>query len=345
MSWFEAVVLGVVQGVTEFLPISSDGHLVVLQILFARMAGRALSGAENLFFNVMLHVGTLAAILIYFRTTAWKVVQGALGHPESSAYRRVSLARVLLLSIVATLPLVPLKLFAMKGIESTLESPTAAAFGFLTTAAVLLITARLRSGTRGLEQSSWLDALLVGLAQCLAPLPGVSRSGMTIAAGLALGFSPLWAVQFSLLIAVPAILGAAVSELRDLDRAAYTSLDWNKILVATAVAGIVGYGAIAWLVSLTKARKLWWFASYLVALAIIILIASGQAKADRIARYAASGEQARVRASAVPLRVWLDPFAQESNRSDIHNTSDWGEALGWTRSVLEAPSRVVCQVD
>jgi hypothetical protein len=123
------------------------------------------------------------------------------------------------------------------------------------------------------------------------------------------------------------------------------SIDWNKILVATAVAGIVGYGAIAWLVSLTKARKLWWFASYLIVLAIIILIASGQAKADRIASSAPAGERARLKASAVPLRVWLDPFAQESNCSDIHNTSDWGVALGWTRSALEVPSRVGCRVD
>ena len=125
-----------------------------------------------------------------------------------------------LLAAVATSPLIPLALFFKKMIEKTFEGIAFAGFGFLITAAVLLLTAWLsrRDGTKGPAETTWLDALLIGLAQMFAPLPGVSRSGLTIAAALALGLSRTWAVGFSLLIAVPAILGAAVWEMRHVER-------------------------------------------------------------------------------------------------------------------------------
>ncbi len=129
------------------------------------------------------------------------------------------------LAIIATSPLIPLALFFKKMIERTFEGITVAGFGFLITAGILLATAwlRRRDGTKGPAETTWLDALLIGLAQMFAPLPGVSRSGLTIAAALALGLSRTWAVGFSLLIAVPAILGAAVWEIRKVDPATLSS--------------------------------------------------------------------------------------------------------------------------
>src|SRR5512135_1215695 len=217
MEWLESLILGAVQGLTEFLPISSDGHLTIVQQAFARWTGHERSGAENLFFDVMLHLGTLAAIVLYFRAVVRTGARGLLGSTEvPHAYCRAAVLRTGLLAFVATLPLVPLKLFLKDWIDQSFEGVTVAGIGFLITAIVLLLTIRLRGGEKGPEQTTWLDALLIGIAQMFAPLPGVSRSGLTVAAALGLGLSRAWAVGFSLLIAVPAILGAAVFEFKDL---------------------------------------------------------------------------------------------------------------------------------
>ena len=140
-------------------------------------------------------------------------------------FRRAEVVRVGVLAAVATSPLVPFALFFKKPLERTFEGTTVAGYGFLVTAAVLLLTAWLsrRDGTKGPAETTWLDALLIGIAQMFAPLPGVSRSGVTIAAALALGLSRTWAVGFSLLIAVPAILGAAVFEIKDVNKSMLTA--------------------------------------------------------------------------------------------------------------------------
>ena len=145
--------------------------------------------------------------------------------------------RVGLLAAVATSPLIPLALFLKKLIDKTFEGIAFAGVGFLITAAVLLLSAwlRRRGGGKGPAETSWLDALLIGLAQMFAPLPGVSRSGLTIAAALARGLSPTWAVGFSLMIAVPAILGANVLHLKDVDA---SSLSAARVAPADR-----GYGA------------------------------------------------------------------------------------------------------
>jgi undecaprenyl-diphosphatase len=271
MSWLEAIVLGIIQGITEFLPISSDGHLAILEIAFERLTGHVRTGAENMFINVMLHFGTLTAILAYYRAVCAKVARGLIGAPPGEqAFDRREIVRTCFLMAVATSPLVPLKLFFMKSIEEALKSPTMAAIGFLITATVLLITRVLPGGSKEVAQTTWREALLIGLAQAFAPLPGVSRSGLTIAMALACGFSRTWAVRFSLLIAVPAILGATVSELKDIDRGALANQAWGPIALATLLSAIVGFGAISWLVRVVRSGRLWWFAAYLVVLALVL---------------------------------------------------------------------------
>ena len=275
MDWLESLLLGVVQGFTEFLPVSSDGHLAITQQAFARLRGSGRSGAENLFFDVMLHLGTLAAILVHYRAVAKTSVRGLSGSTEvPPSYRRNALIRVGLLAVVATLPLVPDALFLKKWIDQAFQSTAAAGIGFLITAAVLLLTVRLRGGEKGPEQTSWADALLIGIAQMMAPLPGVSRSGLTIAAALGLGLSRAWAVGFSLLIAIPAILGAAVFEIKDVDPAFLTPDRVAQTAVATVVAGLIGYGAIIWLVKIVRSGRLWYFSVYLLVLGAVVLAVS-----------------------------------------------------------------------
>jgi undecaprenyl-diphosphatase len=278
MEWIESLILGVVQGVTEFLPISSDGHLLITQQGFAYATGRARSGKQNLFFDVMLHVGTLAAIVVYYRSVVKTGAKGLVGDETvAPTYRRNAVVRVGLLACVATAPLVPLKLFFIKWIEKTFESTAAAGVGFLITAAVLLLTARLQNrgeGGKGPAEMTWLDALLIGIAQMFAPLPGVSRSGLTVAAGLGLGLSRAWAVGFSLMIAVPAILGATVFEVKDVDPATLTPSRVAQIVASAALAGLVGYGAIIWLVKIVRSGRMWYFSVYLIVLGIAVLAAS-----------------------------------------------------------------------
>jgi undecaprenyl-diphosphatase len=278
MEWFESLVLGAVQGLTEFLPVSSDGHLSITQQAFGWLTGRHRTGAENLFIDVMLHLGTLAAIVIYYRAVVRTGAKGLLGSEEVPlAYRRPAVVRVGLLAGVATTPLIPLALFLKKWIDRAFESTAAAGVGFLITAAVLLLTALLQKrgeGGKGPSETTWLDALLIGIAQMFAPLPGVSRSGLTVASALGLGLSRAWAVGFSLLIAVPAILGAAVFEVRKLDTATLTSDRVAQTLAAMVLAGVVGYGAIIWLVKIVRSGRMWYFSVYLIVLGIAVLAAS-----------------------------------------------------------------------
>ncbi len=282
MEWLESLLLGIVQGVTEFLPVSSDGHLVMTQQFFGWLTGHPRSGEENLFFDVMVHLGTLVAILVHYRVVVARGVGVLARGPDASETRftRQAVVKVLLLAVIATLPLIPLKLFFIDWIKSTFQSLRAAGLGFLVTATILLLVSRKLRGqevaeVKGPDSTTWLDALLVGIAQMFAPLPGVSRSGLTVAAALGLGFSRTWAVGFSLLIAVPAVGGAAASELKDaLENPAALGLTPARIaqtLAATVLAGLVGYMAILWLVRVVRSGHLWYFSVYLFAVGLLVL--------------------------------------------------------------------------
>jgi undecaprenyl-diphosphatase len=176
------------------------------------------------------------------------------------------------LAVIATLPLIPDKLFFMKWIEKTFDSLTFAGIGFLITSVILMATIRLKGGDKGPAETTWLDALLVGIAQMFAPLPGVSRSGLTISAALALGFSRTWAVNFSLMMAVPAILGATIFELRHVDRNSLTGERIAQIVASAVVAGVIGYLAIVWLLRLVRSGRLWYFSVYLVILGTSVIV-------------------------------------------------------------------------
>jgi undecaprenyl-diphosphatase len=274
MAWLEALVLGLVQGITEFLPVSSDGHLLLTQSFFAWLTGQGRPGKENLFFDVILHLGTTAAILFYHRKSiieGWRGLRGA--SDVAPGFHRAEVVRVGVLAAVATSPLVPFALFFKKPLERTFEGTTVAGYGFLVTAAVLLVTAWLgrRDGPIGPAETRWWHALAIGIAQMFAPLPGVSRSGVTIAAALALGLSRTWAVGFSLLIAVPAILGAAVFEIKDVNKSMLTADRVVPAVAGTIAAGIVGYFAIIWLTRVVRSGRIWCFSLYLIVLALIVI--------------------------------------------------------------------------
>jgi len=283
--WFQALVLGVVQGLTEFIPVSSSGHLVLVP---------ALAGWERhgLAFDVALHVGTLLALLFYYRHDLWEMLQAvtvAPPSPERDGYRRL-----IGLLAMATVPVGIVGLTLGGAVESVFSAPTATAWLLFGTAGVLLggewvHRRRVGAGTvtadesvaaaggpqvgasdlGGLRQLSVGQALSVGAAQCFALLPGLSRSGLTISAGIAAGLSRPAATRFAFLLGVPAIAGAAVVELpalRDLG-----SVNTVDLLVGVLAAAVSGYLAIAFLVRLVSRRGVQVFAYYVLLIAVISL--------------------------------------------------------------------------
>ncbi|WP_235963377.1 undecaprenyl-diphosphate phosphatase [Tautonia rosea] len=271
MTWFEALTLAVLQGLTEFLPVSSSGHLAVASSLFHSL-GEVEDRPDGLFFFVMLHLGTLLAILVFYRRVMWSGARALLsGGGVGETPSRAIVVRSGFLACVATLPAVVVGLTLKRTVDEAFENILVPGFAFLITAALLLSTTRMKAGLKGPAETTWVDALLVGLAQAFAITPGISRSGSTIAAALALGFSRTWAVGFSLLINVPAILGASVLVGKDLRIDSLAPEVIQMTVLATILSGIVGYGAIVWLVRIVRSGRLWYFSVYLVLLSVVVL--------------------------------------------------------------------------
>ncbi|QDT55217.1 Undecaprenyl-diphosphatase [Caulifigura coniformis] len=253
MSYLEAILLGIVQGITEFLPISSDGHLLIVEHWLGRKV-------DNVAINVALHAGTLLSIVVYF----FRDLLEALRKP-----------RLIVAIVVATLPLIPLGLFGKRIIDETLNTTTAAGAGLLVTAAFLFLATRLKEGTRTLDEITPLDGLVVGLFQVLAPAPGVSRSGSTILGGLLRGMTRDAAARFAFLIAVPAISGALVLYSRKLLKGEDgEALALGPLAVGAGVSFVVGIAAIRVLMAMVIKMKLAIFAWYCLILGSAVLIMS-----------------------------------------------------------------------
>jgi len=235
MTYLEAAVLGLIQGLTEFLPVSSSGHLALAEALFGLPPG-------DLFFEITVHVATLLAVVAFYRKELLQILVG-FARPAGNEVAGMSSRRWLALLVVGTLPAVVVGL--------TLETQIEAAFGNLTGIGIaLLATGVLLFSTRRLEgvllRLGWGRALIIGCAQAVAILPGVSRSGTTIATALWLGVEREQAARFSFFLAIPAISGAFVLLLAKALKAGAlnSTADWGPLLVAFLVAGISGYVAV-----------------------------------------------------------------------------------------------------
>lgn len=264
MNILEALLLGVVQGATEFLPISSSGHLVITEALLGIREG-------GLLVEVTLHAGTLCAVLIYFRSKiAWLLKCGIREGEEGEKARRY-----LLWLLIGTLPAAVAGLLFEEGISTIFESPAVALTGLLVTG-VILFTSRWSIG-RG-RSAAGLAGLWMGLAQAVAILPGISRSGSTIAAGMWYGVERAEAAEFSFLLSIPAIGGAALLQMIDILKGAATGTGGMVpgLTVGFITALIAGYAAIAGLLEVLKRRGLVPFSWYcwVVGIAGLLLISS-----------------------------------------------------------------------
>ena len=271
MSLLHSILLGIIQGVTEFLPISSSGHLAIAEHLLG------MEGAAEIpvFFDVLLHLGTLVAVFAAYWGEIAEIVReffrGCGDLVRGATPKRVPPARRMILLIVAgTMPLL-LVLPVKDKVEALSENLLFIGGALLFTGALLFLSDRARKGGKTEKNARLADALLVGAAQAVATCPGVSRSGMTISAGCFLGFERRFAVRYSFLLSIPAILGANLLALKD---ALETGVAWGDVpvyLAGVAVAAAVGYACIRLLRYIADKGRFGVFAYYCWAVGALVL--------------------------------------------------------------------------
>ncbi|MCA9246943.1 MAG: undecaprenyl-diphosphate phosphatase [Planctomycetales bacterium] len=257
MGLVEILILAVVQGLTEFLPVSSSGHLVVAEaVLQALGRGDTLPDLELVEVNIVLHLGTLLAVIVFYWQRVWRL----LGEDR----------RVAGLLIVGTLPAVVVGLPLKKLFPAVLTNPLLAGAMFFVTAAMLIWASRRPPGDGEYMQLTWSKSLLIGAWQAFAILPGVSRSGSTIVAGLSCGLSRTHAATFAFLLAIPAIGGAGVLELLDMFDAEPSGTPWTYLVAGAAASFLVGLGSLWLLIRIVEHGRLALFALWLIPLGIAV---------------------------------------------------------------------------
>lgn len=251
LQYIESIILGIVQGLTEFLPISSTGHLV----LFGKMFGLREAG---LLFDTLLHLGTLIAVVIVY----WQEVKYILMNPFSKMTR---------LLVVGTIPTAIIGLTFKDYFEEISRTGQTIGFEFIATGFIIWAVESLRRGTRSFDQINYTDALLIGTLQGAAILPAISRSGLTIAGALLRGIDRAEAARFSFLLSLPAILGATVLQTKDLLEQPLESAQLMPMIIGAVFAAISGYFAIRWMIRIISNGSMKGFAVYVWILGAIIL--------------------------------------------------------------------------
>jgi len=268
VSWFEAVVLGVVQGLTEFLPISSSAHLLVISRLFGW-------GDPGAAFTAVSQIGTETAVLIYFRHDIARIIRvwsSSLVHRER---RRELDARMGWYVILGTIPIAVLGLVFQNQIETVARNLWITAAMLAIFGVILGVADALGSRIKPIDDLRARDAGLFGIAQAAALIPGVSRSGATISMGLALGYTREAATRYAFLLAIPAVLASGLYEATKISSDA--NVQWGQTIVATLIAFAIGYLVIAWLIRYLQTNSFRPFVFYRLGLAalIVVLLSTG----------------------------------------------------------------------
>lgn len=266
MSWFEAAVLGVIQGLTEFLPISSSAH----QLILGRLAGWGDPGAA---FTAVTQIGTESAVLVYFRHDLVRLFKGFVSSFGTRTLETED-QRTAWFVVVGSLPIMVIGFLAKDFVEGGARNLILVGSTLILGALLLAFADARATGHRSLQMLTVNVALVLGLGQSLALIPGISRSGATIAVGLLLGFSRLAATRFSFLLAIPAVLVSGVYELRKIGE---ETVAWGPTLLATAVSFAMGWAVINWLLRFVSTHTFRPFVVYRLVLgtAVLAFVGSG----------------------------------------------------------------------
>ena len=286
MTILQSVLLGIVQGITEFLPVSSSGHLSIIEKLFS------IDAESSVFFNVLLHVGTLLVVIITYRKDIGKMIleffgmigdlfvnlkllAGSRKKIVKPRYRRIvrnNYRKFVLLILVSTIPTGIMGILGKKLVTDASGSLLITGLCLLLTALLLLISDRHYNGTRIPQDMAYREAVIIGIAQGFAILPGLSRSGATITACLLLGLDRTFAVKYSFILSIPAILGAALLEMRDFGQEVLTVQSVGGYIAGMAAAFVVGFLCLKVVFITVKKRKFRFFAYYCMAAGIFSII-------------------------------------------------------------------------
>ncbi len=280
MSLIQAILMGVIQGITEFLPVSSSGHLAIFSNIFG------INTDTGMLFEVMLHLGTLIAVFtVYWRDIAQLFIEGIgicidfimnivhlIKREERIRIIRNSHRKFVMLIIVTTIPTAIIGLLFDDLVSQASNTLLVPGICLILNAVILLVVGSLPGGKKKVKKTSYLDALAVGTAQGVAVLPGISRSGSTICACLGLGLKREFAVKYSFIASIPVILGANILELRHFTTAMASGSELLYYVVGMIVAAVVGYICIRIMIYLVSNRKFSYFAYYCGIVGIISLI-------------------------------------------------------------------------
>jgi undecaprenyl-diphosphatase len=269
MSWLQVVVLAVLQGLTEFLPVSSSGHLAIAsQLFFDDDAGAS--------FTAVTQLGTELAVLVYFAGDIRRILIAWFGGLRDSA-RRTSDYWLGWWVIIGTIPICVLGLLFKDQIRGGVRNLWIVAIALIAFSAVIAAAEYYGKQNRTVEQLTWKDSVIVGLAQCMALVPGVSRSGATISAGLFLGQNREVAARFGFLLAIPAVLASGLFSLPDAFAPVTEGMSATgpQLLVSVVIAFVVGYAAVAWFLKFLVRHGMYWFVAYRVLLGVVVLILLG----------------------------------------------------------------------
>lgn len=265
MTWMQVIVLSLVQGLTEFLPVSSSGHLRIVSTLFwGQDAGAS--------FTAVIQLGTELAVIVYFAGMIWQILKGwfvGLANKD----KRGQDYRMGWMVIVGSIPIGILGVLGKDLIRDNLRNLWITASMLVLFSFVFIAAERMGKKTRSFEELTMRDAIVMGLCQCLALIPGVSRSGGTISGGLFLGLDREVATRFSFLLAIPAVMASGLFSLGDaFGPTVGQSATGMQLLVGTGIAFIVGYASIAWLLKFVGNHSFEWFAAYRIPVGTIVMI-------------------------------------------------------------------------
>jgi undecaprenyl-diphosphatase len=270
MTIIQAIILGIIQGLSEFIPISSSAHLVITQSIL----GWKIPDQEAFIFDVLVHLGTLVAVIIYFRKELWQILLAVFSGIANRRPFAENAARLGWIIILATIPAVIAGFLFQSQVEQAFSSPLIAGIFLLVTAVLLFLAEIIGNRRKKLEDITWKDGLVIGLFQAISLLPGISRSGSAITGGMVRNLDRPSSARFSFLLSIPAIFGAVALASVDLIQSPNFGIQIPTLIVGFIASGLVGYLSIRWLLSYLTKRPLYIFSIYCLVVSIIIIIFS-----------------------------------------------------------------------